>query len=139
MPRTARASRGGFVYHVINRGNNRNTVFRKVEDYVAFARARGLSERKVIGGYAFRNALIPILTAGGLLFLGLLTGSVLVETVFGLPGLGNMLVTAVKASDFPVIQGLILVIAAWIILVNIVVDILYAVIDPRVGFEKALG
>jgi len=109
------------------------------EDYVAFARARGLSERKVIGGYAFRNALIPILTAGGLLFLGLLTGSVLVETVFGLPGLGNMLVTAVKASDFPVIQGLILVIAAWIIFVNIVVDILYAVIDPRVGFEKALG
>ena len=109
------------------------------EDYVAFARARGLSERKVIGGYAFRNALIPILTAGGLLFLGLLTGSVLVETVFGLPGLGNMLVTAVKGSDFPVIQGLILIIAAWIILVNIVVDILYAVVDPRVGFEKALG
>jgi len=106
------------------------------QDYVAFARARGLSSWHVTVRYALRNALIPVVTAAGLLFTGLLTGSVLVETVFSLPGLGTLLVNSVIAGDFPMIQGLLLVIAVWVILVNIAVDVLYAFIDPRVGFEK---
>ncbi len=106
-------------------------------DYVAFARARGLGSFHVTYRYAFRNALIPVATASGLLFNGLLTGSVLVETVFGLPGLGTLLVNAVTGGDFPMVQGLLLFIAVWIIFVNILIDVLYVFIDPRVQFEKA--
>ncbi len=109
------------------------------QDYVAFARARGLSSFHVTVHYALRNALIPVTTAAGLLLTGLLTGSVLVETVFGLPGLGTLLVSSVINGDFPMVQGLLLFIAAWIILINILVDVAYAFIDPRVGFEKAVG
>ena len=106
-------------------------------DYVAFARARGLGSVHVTVKYAFRNAMIPVATASGLLFNGLLTGSVLVETVFGLPGLGTLLVNSVTGGDFTMVQGLLLFIAAWIIFVNIVIDVLYVFIDPRVQFEKA--
>jgi len=106
-------------------------------DHIAFARARGLGAYHVTVKYALRNALIPVTTAAGLLLTGLLTGSVLVETVFGLPGLGTLLVTSVTGGDFPVVQGLLLFIAAWIIFVNIVVDVAYVFIDPRVGYEKA--
>jgi peptide/nickel transport system permease protein len=109
------------------------------QDYVAFAKARGLGGFHVTVRYALRNALIPVTTAAGLLLTGLLTGSVLVETVFSLPGLGTLLVNSVVAGDFPMIQGLLLFIAAWIILINIVVDVAYAFIDPRVGFGKAVG
>ena len=108
-------------------------------DYVAFARARGLGSVHVTTRYAFRNALIPVTTAAGLLFTGLLTGSVLVETVFGLPGLGTLLVASVTGGDFTMVQGLLLFIAAWIILVNIAVDVMYVFIDPRVQFDKARG
>jgi peptide/nickel transport system permease protein len=107
------------------------------QDYIAFARARGLGSVHVTVRYALRNALIPVVTAAGLLLTGLLTGSVLVETVFSLPGLGTLLVNSVINGDFPMIQGLLLFIAVWIILINIAVDILYAFIDPRVGFGKA--
>ena len=106
-------------------------------DHIAFARARGLGSFHVTVKYALRNALIPVTTAAGLLLTGLLTGSVLVETVFGLPGLGTLLVASVTGGDFPMVQGLLLFIAIWIIFVNIVVDVAYVVIDPRVGFEKA--
>lgn len=107
------------------------------QDYIAFARARGLGGVHVTVRYALRNALIPVVTAAGLLLTGLLTGSVLVETVFSLPGLGTLLVNSVIDGDFPMIQGLLLFIAVWIILINIAVDILYAFIDPRVGFGRA--
>ncbi|MFN8222873.1 MAG: ABC transporter permease [Gaiellales bacterium] len=107
------------------------------QDYIAAARARGLGGVHVTVRYALRNALIPVTTAAGLLFTGLLTGSVLVENVFALPGLGTLLVSSVINGDFPMIQGLLLFIAVWIILVNIGVDILYAFIDPRVGFGRA--
>jgi peptide/nickel transport system permease protein len=107
------------------------------QDYIAFARARGLGSVHVTVRYALRNALIPVVTAAGLLLTGLLTGSVLVETVFSLPGLGTLLVNSVINGDFPMIQGLLLFIAVWIILINIAVDVLYAFIDPRVGFGKA--
>jgi peptide/nickel transport system permease protein len=109
------------------------------QDYVAFARARGLGGFHVTVHYALRNALIPVVTAAGLLLTGLLTGSVLVETVFALPGLGTLLVDSVTNGDFPMVQGLLLCIAVWIILINIAVDVLYAFIDPRVGFGKAVS
>jgi peptide/nickel transport system permease protein len=106
------------------------------QDYVTFARARGIGFRRVLWGHAFRNALVPVLTAAGLLFVGLLTGTVFVETVFGLPGLGRLLVTSVQFNDFPVTQGIVLIVAAWIVLTNLVVDLLYALVDPRVDFAQ---
>ncbi len=106
------------------------------QDHISFARARGLSERRVIIVYGLRNALIPVLTAAGLLFVGLLTGTVFVETVFGLPGLGSLLISAVRTSDIPVIQGLALIVGIWIVLANLLVDLAYALVDPRVDFQK---
>ncbi|HTW99715.1 MAG TPA: ABC transporter permease [Acidimicrobiales bacterium] len=107
------------------------------QDYVLFARARGLSSYRVVVLYAFRNSLLPILTAAGLLLIGVLTGSPFVETVFGLPGLGALLVTSVEQVDVPMIQGLVLVVAIWIVVANILIDLLYALVDPRVGFARA--
>jgi peptide/nickel transport system permease protein len=106
------------------------------KDYVAFARARGIAWRRIILVYGVRNALIPVVTASGLLIVNMLTASVFVESVFGLPGLGGLLVTSVQNVDIPVIQGLVLVIAVWIILANIVIDVLYVLIDPRVAFGR---
>lgn len=106
------------------------------QDYIVFARARGLPASRVVVVHAFRNALIPVLTAAGLLFIHVLTGSAFVEAVFGLPGLGSLLVSSVQNIDIPVIQGLVLIVAAWIIIANILIDFAYALIDPRVGFEK---
>jgi peptide/nickel transport system permease protein len=107
------------------------------QDYVLFAQARGLSRWRVVGQYAFRNSLIPILTAFGLLLIGVLTGSAFVETVFGLPGLGALLVNSVEQVDIPMIQGLVLVVAIWIVIANIIVDLIYALVDPRVAFGRA--
>lgn len=106
------------------------------QDHISFARARGLSERRVVLVYGLRNALIPVLTAAGLLFVGLLTGTVFVESVFGLPGLGNLLIAAVRSSDIPVIQGLTLVVGIWIVFANLLIDVGYAAIDPRVNFDR---
>ncbi len=107
-------------------------------DHVAFARARGIAYRRVMLAHVLRNALIPILTACGLLLVGLLTGTVFVESVFGIPGLGGLLVTSIQNSDLPVIQALVLLIAAWIILANLLVDLLYAFVDPRVRFGRVV-
>lgn len=105
-------------------------------DHVSFAQARGLSPLRIVVRYGLRNALIPIITASGLLLIGLLTGTVFVESVFAIPGLGGLLVTAINNSDIPVIQGIVLIVALWIILANIAIDLLYAVVDPRVSFGR---
>jgi len=102
------------------------------EDYIRTARAKGLSERSVIGRHALRAGLTPIMTAAGLDLAGLLGGVVITEQVFGLPGLGNLALNSVLAADLPVITAVVLVAGAFIILANLVVDLLYAVIDPRV-------
>ena len=102
------------------------------QDYVGAARARGQIERVVILKHALRNALIPVVSIVGLRFGGLLAGTVLVESVFGIPGLGRLVVDAVVLRDYPMIQGAILVIAAVFILINTMTDILYGVIDPRI-------
>jgi peptide/nickel transport system permease protein len=105
-------------------------------DYVAFARARGVPLRRIYTRYVLRNALIPILTASGLLITSALTATVFVEAVFGIPGVGGLLVTAVNNTDIPVIQGIVLLVAIWVVCANIIIDLLYVAIDPRVSFGR---
>lgn len=102
------------------------------QDYVVFARARGLSPGRVVGAYAFRNALVPIVTAGGIVLGSLLSGAVIIEVTFALPGLGSLLVESVNSKDIPVVQATSLLIAVVIVLVNLATDIAYAYIDPRI-------
>jgi len=104
------------------------------DDYVRTARAKGLPERKVILKHAVRNALIPILTVLGLTTALLVSGAVVTETVFGLPGVGSLVVSAVLRRDYPVIQGALLVIAAIYVLINLFIDLLYLAVDPRVRY-----
>jgi peptide/nickel transport system permease protein len=104
------------------------------QDYIETARAKGLPARAVILKHAFRNALVPVVTVSGLLLGFLIVGTVLVEHVFGLGGLGSLLIDAVQVRDYPVVQGATVFIAALFILINLLVDVLYGVIDPRVRY-----
>jgi len=102
------------------------------QDYIRTARAKGLAERPVIFKHALKNALIPVVTIIGLELGGLLTGSILTETVFGIPGLGRLAIEGITYRDFPVIQGTVLFTAVVYVLANIIVDISYAFLDPRI-------
>ena len=102
------------------------------QDYVRTARAKGLVERSVIFRHALRNAFIPLMTVIGLSFAALLGGAVVTEQIFTLPGVGRLLIQAIGRRDFPLVQGTVLVIAALYVLINLVVDLLYAVVDPRI-------
>jgi peptide/nickel transport system permease protein len=104
------------------------------DDYVRTARSKGMSEVRVVMKHAFKNALIPILTVIGLTAALLISGAVVTETVFGLPGVGSLVVSAVLRRDYPVIQGALLVIAALYVLINFLIDMTYLVIDPRVRY-----
>ncbi len=101
------------------------------EDYIRTARSKGLAERSVVLKHALRNALVPLLTVVGLTLALLIGGAVVTETVFNLPGLGNLVVRAVLRRDYPVIQGALLVIAGIYVLINFTVDMLYVLVDPR--------
>lgn len=105
------------------------------EDYVQTARAKGLSESVVIFRHAFKNASIPVSTAFGIQFGHLLAGSVIVETVFAWPGIGRLIVTAILGRDAPVVAGAVLLVAALIVLVNLLVDLAYVLIDPRIRYD----
>lgn len=102
------------------------------QDYVRTARAKGLREWRVIMGHAFRNALVPIVTILGLQIGGLLSGAFIIEAVFAYPGIGMLAVQALANRDFPLIQGIVLLVAVIYVLVNLAVDMLYSVLDPRV-------
>jgi len=104
------------------------------KDYIITARAKGLSENKVLFRHAFRNALIPIITYFSLSISHLIVGSVMVEVVFSWPGLGSLLVESIFERDFPVVQALVLISGVVFTITNLVVDILYAIIDPRVRY-----
>lgn len=104
-------------------------------EYVNVARAKGLVERKVVVGHALRNALLPVITFVGLVFGALLGGAVVTETIFSLPGLGRLVVTAINQRDYPVIQGAVLMLAVVFTLINFVIDLLYAMIDPRIRYD----
>ncbi|BAL81049.1 ABC transporter permease [Caldisericum exile] len=104
------------------------------QDYIRTARAKGLPERTVIVKHALRNALIPILTSAGTEFAMLMGGAVLTETIFYWPGLGTYIVQAVNARDYPAIQGAVIFVAFVVAIVNLIVDVLYAYIDPRIHY-----
>lgn len=104
------------------------------QDYLRTARAKGLREQRIVVRHALKNALIPIVTAIGLQFGGLLSGAFLTETVFGRPGLGRYVVAAIGARDYPAIQGTVLVVAIIFVFINLLVDVAYAAIDPRVHY-----
>jgi peptide/nickel transport system permease protein len=105
------------------------------EDYVRTARAKGISELRVIIYHVLRNSLISVVTLVGLQFAGMLGGAVFIENVFGRTGIGSFAVSAISARDFPQIQGIVLFIAAIYVLINLAVDLLYSLIDPRIRLE----
>jgi ABC-type dipeptide/oligopeptide/nickel transport system permease component len=104
-------------------------------DYVRTARAKGLSESAVLFRHAFRNALIPILTILGLQFGTLLAGTIITESIFSWPGVGRLAVQAIQARDYPLLQGCILLIAVSYVFVNLMTDLIYTLVDPRVRLE----
>lgn len=105
------------------------------QEYMTTARAKGLRERRVILAHGLRNALIPVVTIFGLQFGQLLAGTVIIETVFGRPGIGRLIVDAILAKDFPMVQGIVLLIATSYVIVNLIVDILYGFLDPRIRYS----
>ena len=107
------------------------------EDFVRTARAKGLSRRQVLWRHVLRNAFVPVLTVMGLQFASLLTGTIVVENVFSLPGLGRLIFQAISNRDFPVVQTVVMLLAAAVIAINFVVDVLYVVIDPRLKIAGA--
>lgn len=107
------------------------------EDFVRTARAKGLSERAVLWQHVLRNAFVPVLTVMGLQFATLVTGTIVVEQVFSLPGLGRLIFQAISNRDIVLVQNIVMLLAAVVIAINFVVDVLYAVIDPRLKLHAA--
>jgi peptide/nickel transport system permease protein len=105
-------------------------------EYIKLARLKGLPEALVIAKHAFKNALIPVLTLAGINLVIMVNVAVVVETVFAWPGIGRLLYEGISFRDFPVVQGVVLLGGVMIVIVNLVIDILYAVIDPRIRFER---
>ena len=104
------------------------------EDYIRTARAKGLMERTVIARHALKNSLIPVVTILGPMFAGLVTGTFVTELIFGIPGMGKYFVTSISNRDYPVIMGTILLYALFLVMANLVVDIVYAFLDPRIRY-----
>lgn len=123
---------GVFSMALVSRMTRSTMLDSLMQDYVRTARAKGVNARVVVYVHALRNAFIPVLTVIGLQFGTLLGGAVLTETVFAWPGLGRLLVDSINARDFPMVQGIVLTFAAMFIVVNIITDLLYSVVDPRV-------
>ena len=106
------------------------------EDYVRTARAKGLSPTRVLGVHALRNALLPVVTVIGLSVSGLMAGAVLTETIFSWPGVGHWLIDSIGRRDYPALQGGVLLISAVVVLVNLIVDLVYGLIDPRISHGR---
>ena len=104
-------------------------------EYVKFARIKGLSERLVVWKHALKNAVIPVLTFGGLTLAGLLNGSVAIEIVFAWPGVGRLMLQGITQRDFPVVQATVLAAGLFYIVTALIVDILYAYVNPRIRYE----
>lgn len=123
---------GSGVAAVIARFTRSSIIESLKEDYVRTARAKGLIEKVIIWKHVFRNSMIPVITVIGLQFGFLLGGSVVVETVFGYPGLGSLLIDSVSFRDYPMIQSLILIFSLNFIIINLIVDFLYAIVNPEI-------
>lgn len=109
------------------------------QEYITTARSKGLIERVVVNKHALKNALIPVVTVLGLQFGTLLGGAVLTETVFSWPGVGRLLVDSILRRDYPVVQGTVMLLAFTFVIINLVVDVLYAVLDPRIHYQAGSG
>jgi peptide/nickel transport system permease protein len=120
---------------IIARLTRSNMVEVLGQDYIVTARAKGLSERVILLRHALRNAVIPVLTIVGLQFGSLLGGAVVIETVFARQGMGRLAVEAIQAKDYPIVQGVVLVSATIYVLINLIVDVSYRLIDPRIRYE----
>jgi ABC-type dipeptide/oligopeptide/nickel transport system permease component len=105
------------------------------EDYIRTARAKGMRETKVIVAHALKNSLIPVVTILGPMFAGLVTGTFVTELTFGIPGMGRYFVTSITNRDYPVIMGTILLYAVFLVIANLVVDVMYAYLDPRIRYD----
>jgi peptide/nickel transport system permease protein len=105
-------------------------------EYVKLARLKGLPEALVIGKHAFKNALIPVITLAGINLVVMINVAVVVETVFAWPGIGRLLYEGITFRDFPIVQGVVVIGGAMIVMVNLLVDIFYALIDPRIRLES---
>jgi ABC-type dipeptide/oligopeptide/nickel transport system permease component len=125
---------GGIQIPALARLTRSSVLEALTQDYVRTARAKGLAERLVVAKHALRNALLPVVTIVGLQFAGLLGGAVVTETIFSWPGLGRLAVTAILTRDFPLVQGTILVAAVTFVTINLLVDLVYAVLDPRIKY-----
>jgi ABC-type dipeptide/oligopeptide/nickel transport system permease component len=107
-------------------------VFR--EDYIRTARSKGLSERLVIYRHALKNALLPVVTVGGYEFGRLLAGTVIIEVIFMVPGVGRLLISSIQVRDFPLVQGVIVMITVIVLVLNMVLDLTYAWLNPRIRY-----
>ena len=122
MPLTLRTTRGA-VLDILG------------QNYVRTARGKGVRENSIVWRHVFRNAAIPIITIFGIQIATLFSGAIITETVFSWPGIGRLIVAAVTGRDFPVIQGVVLIISTVVVIINLIVDILYRVIDPRISLD----
>jgi ABC-type dipeptide/oligopeptide/nickel transport system permease component len=125
----------GFTTPVLARQTRSSMLEVLRQDYIRTARSKGLSERAIVYGHAVRNALIPVITVAGISFGRLLGGSIVTETVFAYPGIGKMLIDGIFARDYPMIQGAVLVYALIFTFLNLLVDMTYGYVDPRIHYE----
>ena len=126
----------GFFQFAVLARTTRSAVLEVLrEEYVRTARAKGVAEGGVLFRHALRNAMIPVVTVAGIQLGQLMAGSIVLETVFYLPGLGRLALGAISARDLPVVQGVVLFVASMIVLINVVVDVLYGFLDPRIRYE----
>jgi oligopeptide transport system permease protein len=106
------------------------------QDYIRTARAKGLKTNKILFKHALRNSLIPVITYLGPLTAGIITGSLVVEQIFNIPGVGNYFVSSITNRDYPIIMGTTILLATLIVIMNLVVDIAYKIVDPRINLTK---
>jgi ABC-type dipeptide/oligopeptide/nickel transport system permease component len=111
------------------------TIETLTQDYVRTARSKGLAERIVIGRHAVRNALLPVVTVFGFQIAYILSGTIVLETIFALPGIGRLFIDSLGRLDYQVVQSLVVVLSALVVFTNILTDLVYAVVDPRIRIE----
>lgn len=129
------ATLGGAMAAIATRMVRSSMLDELHQDYVRTARSKGLGRRRVLFGHALRNGLIPVLTMVGIQLGNLLAGAVVTETIFSWPGLGQLLIQAINARDYPLVQGCVLAIALTYVVVNLATDVCYSIVDPRIRYE----
>ena len=126
---------GAFTMGLITRTNRSSLLETMSMDYIRTARAKGLGEVAVVTRHAFGNAFIPVITVIGITIALSLGGSVIIERIFSLPGMGNFLVEGMNQRDYPVVQSLVLFFSMWVVIINLIVDLTYGWLDPRIRLE----